>query len=40
MELEENKAAVPRFVEEVQSQHRHNLVDGLFAPGYIMRDEK
>ncbi len=35
MSLEENKAAVRRFVDEVQSQHRLDLVDELFAPDYI-----
>ncbi len=35
MGLEENKAVVRRFVEEVQSQHRLDLVDELFAPDYI-----
>ena len=35
MGLEENKAVVHRFVEEVQSQHRLDLVDGLSAPDYI-----
>ena len=35
MELEENKAVVRRFVEEVQSQHRLDLVDELFDPDYI-----
>ncbi len=35
MSLEENKAAVRRFVEEVQSQHRLDLVDELFDPDYI-----
>ena len=35
MGLEENKAVVCRFVEEVQSQHRLDLVDELFDPDYI-----
>ncbi len=35
MGLEEDKAAVRRFVVEVQSQHRLELVDELFAPDYI-----
>ncbi len=35
MDLEENKAVVRRFVEEVQSQHRLDLVDELFDPDYI-----
>ncbi len=35
MDLEANKAAVRRFVEEVQSQHRLDLVDELFDPDYI-----
>ncbi len=35
MSLEENKAAVRRFVEKVQSQHRLDLVDELFDPDYI-----
>ncbi len=35
MGLEENKAVVRRFVEEVQSQHRLELVDELFDSDYI-----
>jgi steroid delta-isomerase-like uncharacterized protein len=35
MGLEENKAVVRRFVEEVQSQHRLDLVDELFAPDFL-----
>jgi steroid delta-isomerase-like uncharacterized protein len=35
MGLEENKVVVRRFVEEVQSQHRLDLVDELFDPDYI-----
>jgi steroid delta-isomerase-like uncharacterized protein len=35
MGLEENKAVVRRFVEEVQSKHRLDLVDELFDPDYI-----
>ncbi len=35
MELEEHKAVVRRFVEEVQSQRRMELVDELFDPDYI-----
>ncbi len=32
---EDAKAVVRRFVEEVQDQHRLELVDELFDPGYI-----
>ena len=35
MGVEENKAVVRRFVEEVQSQHKVELVDELFDPDYI-----
>ena len=35
MGLEENKAVVRRFVEEVQSQHRLELVDEVFDTDYI-----
>ncbi len=35
MDLEANRVAVRRFVEEVQSQHRLDLVDELFDPDYI-----
>ncbi len=35
MGLGENKAVVRRFVEEVQSQHRFDLLDELFDPDYI-----
>ncbi len=35
MGLEENKAVVRRFVEEVQSQHRLELVDELLAPDFL-----
>lgn len=33
--LEDHKAVVRRFVEEVQSQHRIELADEVFAPDYI-----
>ncbi len=35
MRQEENKAAVRRFVDEVQSQHKLELVDELLSPDYI-----
>ncbi len=35
MGLEENKTVVRRFVEEVQSQHRFDLLDELFDPDYL-----
>jgi predicted SnoaL-like aldol condensation-catalyzing enzyme len=35
MSVEDNKAVVRRFVEEVQSQHRLELVDDLIDPDYI-----
>ncbi len=34
MSLEENKAVVRQFVEEVQSHHKLELVDQLFDPSY------
>ena len=34
MTLEENKGLVRRFVEEVQSNHKLELVDQLFDPNY------
>ena len=34
MSTEENKAVVRRFVEEVQSHHKLELVDQLFDPSY------
>ncbi len=34
MSTEENKAVVRRFVEEVQSRHKLELVDQLFDPSY------
>ena len=34
MSAEENKAVVRRFVEEVQSHHKLELVDQLFDPSY------
>ncbi len=34
MSTEENKAVVTRFVEEVQSHHKLELVDQLFDPSY------
>ena len=34
MSTEENKAVVRRFVEEVQSHHKIELVDQLFDPSY------
>lgn len=35
MSLEENKAIVRRFIEEVQSQHNLDLVDELIDPNQI-----
>jgi steroid delta-isomerase-like uncharacterized protein len=35
MSTEANKALVRRFVEEVQGQHRIELIDELFSPGFI-----
>jgi steroid delta-isomerase-like uncharacterized protein len=34
MSTEENKALVKRFVEEVQNQHKFELMDQLFDPNY------
>jgi len=34
MSLEENKAVVLRFVEEVQNQHNLDLIDELFSPDF------
>ena len=36
---EENKAIVRRFVEEVQSQHKFDVLDELFASDSINRSE-
>jgi steroid delta-isomerase-like uncharacterized protein len=35
MSLEENKAVVRRFVEEMQNQHNLDLIDELFSPDFI-----
>ncbi len=35
MSIEENKALVRRFVEEVQCQHNLAAVDELFAPDFV-----
>ncbi len=35
MSLKENKAVVRRFIDEVQSQHKLDLVDELFDSSYI-----
>jgi predicted SnoaL-like aldol condensation-catalyzing enzyme len=35
MNTEDNKEIVRRFVEEVQSNHRIELIDELLSPGYI-----
>jgi steroid delta-isomerase-like uncharacterized protein len=34
MSVEENKAVVKRFIEEVQNQYKLELVDQLFDPSY------
>jgi steroid delta-isomerase-like uncharacterized protein len=35
MSLEENKALVRRFVEEVQNQHNLAAIDELFSPDFV-----
>ncbi len=35
MSLQENKALVCRFVEEVQNQHNLAAIDELFSPGFV-----
>lgn len=35
MSLEENKAVVRRFVEEVQCRHDLSAIDGLFSPDFV-----
>lgn len=35
MSTEENMALVRRFVDEVQSKHRLELIDQFFSPGYV-----
>lgn len=37
MSLQENKALVRRFVEEVQSQHNPAALDELFSPDFVDR---
>jgi steroid delta-isomerase-like uncharacterized protein len=34
MSLEENKAVIRRFVEEVQTQHNIDIMDELFSPDF------
>ena len=35
MSLQENKAVVRRFVEEMQNQHNLDLIDELFSPDFV-----
>ena len=35
MSLQENKALVRRFVEEVQNQHNLDALDALFSPDFV-----
>ena len=35
MSLEENKALIRRFVEEVQNQHNLAAIDELYSPGFV-----
>jgi steroid delta-isomerase-like uncharacterized protein len=35
MSLEENKALVRRFIEEVQNQHKLAAIDELFSPEFV-----
>ncbi len=40
MSLQENKALVRRYVEEVQSQHNLAAIDELFSPAFINHDNE
>jgi steroid delta-isomerase-like uncharacterized protein len=35
MSLEENKAVVRRFVEEMQNKHNLDLIDEMFSPDFV-----
>lgn len=35
MSIQENKAVVRRFVEEMQNQHNLDMVDELFSPDFL-----
>lgn len=36
--LDENKAVIRRYVEEVQNQHRLDVLDAIFAPNIVNHD--
>ena len=40
MSLQENKALVRRYVDEVQSQHNLAAIDELFSPAFINHDNE
>lgn len=40
MSLDENKAIVLRFVEEVQNQHNLGLLDELISPDFVDHNER